>query len=355
MNAGTTLQFFQFNQNNGDGIAMPITLNGATLSDGNQTHATTVTVPVTLNAANTFNIGASTGFTFTGDIGGTGGMTKTGNGLLILKSDNDNNSIGGTLGASAGKVRLDTNLKGSGGLSATGTGIIELAEDGSHNKFIRTGDVTYAGTGKIDLKDNKLLSTMAPGTVDQTTFLYSGLQGAVQHAYNSQSWDQGGLTTSEAAATTGLTTIGITTGAARAGLGPTDTDLFGGQTYTGATTIAMYTYAGDANLDGLIDGGDYGIIDNNVTIPGADGYYNGDFNYDGVIDGGDYGIIDNNITAQGAPFPVSGAVSGGSSSAGLAGVTAVPEPASLSVLGLGAAALFGGRRRRRRRHSDPTT
>jgi len=32
------------------------------------------------------------------------------------------------------------------------------------------------------------------------------------------------------------------------------------------------------------------------------GYFNGDFNYDGHIDGGDYGIIDNNIQAQGAPL-----------------------------------------------------
>jgi hypothetical protein len=64
----------------------------------------------------------------------------------------------------------------------------------------------------------------------------------------------------------------------------------------------MYTYAGDANLDGTIDGGDYGIIDNFVQVPNADGYANGDFNYDGVIDGGDYGIIDNNVQAQGAPL-----------------------------------------------------
>jgi hypothetical protein len=149
------------------------------------------------------------------------------------------------------------------------------------------------------------------------------------------------------AAQTGLTTIGISTGAARGGLGPTDTDLFAGQTITGASTIAMYTYAGDANLDGVIDGGDYGVIDNNVQVAGASGYYNGDFNYDGVIDGGDYGIIDNNIQAQGAPFPTSGEMSGALSSSS---VSAVPEPSACGFAILTATAMSLRRRRRDSSH-----
>jgi hypothetical protein len=67
-----------------------------------------------------------------------------------------------------------------------------------------------------------------------------------------------------------------------------------------------------------------------------------------VIDGGDYGIIDNNIQAQGAPFPVSGAVDG--ASAGLSGVTAVPEPTGILAAGL---ATFGLLARRRRRGGAP--
>jgi hypothetical protein len=102
----------------------------------------------------------------------------------------------------------------------------------------------------------------------------------------------------------------------------------------------MYTYAGDGNLDGLIDGGDYGLIDNNVQIAGASGYFNGDFNYDGVIDGGDYGIIDNNIQAQGTPFSVSGVAS--------SDVTAVPEPSACGFAIFTAATAAGLRRRRRR-------
>jgi hypothetical protein len=141
-------------------------------------------------------------------------------------------------------------------------------------------------------------------------------------------------------AVAGLTTIGIATGAQMRGLGPTDTDTFAGQTITGATTIAMYTYAGDANLDGVIDGGDYGTIDNFVQVPGADGYANGDFNYDGVIDGGDYGVIDNNIQAQGPGFPTSG-----SASATLSGVTAVPEPSACGFAIVAGASLLARRRR----------
>src|SRR5687768_11579325 len=58
------------------------------------------------------------------------------------------------------------------------------------------------------------------------------------------------------------------------------------------STIAMYTYAGDANLDGEISAEDYSVIDYNV-VAGAGPWYNGDFNYDGVITADDYSVIDN--------------------------------------------------------------
>jgi hypothetical protein len=78
---------------------------------------------------------------------------------------------------------------------------------------------------------------------------------------------------------------------------------------------------------------------------------NGDFNYDGVIDGADYGVIDNTIQLQGAPFPgvVFGAAS--ASSGGLSGVTAVPEPAAggIALVTAAAAGMLRGRRRRDRR------
>jgi hypothetical protein len=278
-------------------------------------------VPIQLASTTTMTvIPAASVLTLAGDISSPNGsgITKTGQGTVELH----HMSGVGPVDVQAGKVKVLV------------TGPAPAAQ--------RTGSIdnlTIAAAARFDLTDNNLVIRHGSAGTLGSSFLYNGLQGQVQRAYNSQSWNQPGLTTSMPAATTGLTTIGISTGAAMRGLAATETDTYGGQTIDGASVIAMYTYAGDANLDGLIDGGDYGIIDNNVTIAGASGYYNGDFNYDGVIDGGDYGIIDNNITAQGAPFPVSGSV-------GLSGVTAIPEPAACGLAILIAGAALGARRRR---------
>jgi hypothetical protein len=99
-----------------------------------------------------------------------------------------------------------------------------------------------------------------------------------------------------------LTGLGSAPAAAIFRLGAGQTALFSGQTVVATDVLVKYTYAGDANLDGVIDAGDYGVIDNFAQVPGAAGYWNGDFNRDGFIDAGDYGVIDNNIQAQGTPL-----------------------------------------------------
>jgi hypothetical protein len=86
------------------------------------------------------------------------------------------------------------------------------------------------------------------------------------------------------------------------GIAGSETALFAGQTVVASDICIKYTWAGDANLDGVLDGGDYGVIDNFVQVPGASGYWNGDFNYDGAIDGGDYGILDNFIQTNPPPI-----------------------------------------------------
>ena len=73
----------------------------------------------------------------------------------------------------------------------------------------------------------------------------------------------------------------------------------------------MYTYGGDANLDGKINILDYVRIDQGIQA-GLTGWTNGDFNYDGKINILDYAnIIDQNIVNQGPAFPTAGGLDGG--------------------------------------------
>jgi hypothetical protein len=155
-------------------------------------------------------------------------------------------------------------------------------------------------TAKLDLQTSSLVIDYPAAAASPFSSLASQIALA---RGDSAAWDgPAGITSSLAATTNGLTTLGIAEAAAIYGLAPSETITVSGQTADGTSVVIKYTYAGDANLDGVVDGGDYGVIDNNVQIPGSSGYFNGDFNYDGVIDGGDYGIIDNNIQAQGTPL-----------------------------------------------------
>ena len=59
-------------------------------------------------------------------------------------------------------------------------------------------------------------------------------------------------------------------GARRVGFGAGETAIYEGQTVDSTTVIVKYTYAGDANLDGVIDADDYGTIDL-TTVAGTHG------------------------------------------------------------------------------------
>ena len=157
-------------------------------------------------------------------------------------------------------------------------------------RVIRTSTVTIAASGRLDLTDNKLI--VSGGNVGAVSDL-------VARAYGYGAWDGDGLTTSAADPQSGLNTLAVAPAEA---IGY-DGGVFGGVPVSAGDILVMYTYAGDLNLDGLVDAGDYGTIDNWVQFPGSNAYFNGDINYDGVIDAADYGIIDNTIQLQGPPIP----------------------------------------------------
>jgi hypothetical protein len=166
------------------------------------------------------------------------------------------------------------------------------------------------------------------------------MSGLIRSGRNGGGWGGGGIVTSESNATSGnFTSIGIATAQQVKSLASaTATSIWAGQVVTGSDVLVMYTYGGDANLDGKITVDDYGRIDFNVGL-GTSGWFNGDFNYDGKITVDDYGIIDFNVGIQGAPFPTS--IAAGNPPT----LSAVPEPAGLALL-VTTVSLTSRRRRR---------
>ncbi|MGE5608516.1 MAG: hypothetical protein ACM359_04635, partial [Bacillota bacterium] len=76
---------------------------------------------------------------------------------------------------------------------------------------------------------------------------------------------------------------------------------FAGQPVTENDILVKYTWNGDVNLDGMVDGDDYFLVDGGF-ISQLHGYQNGDVNFDGVVDGDDYFLIDSAfITQTGVP------------------------------------------------------
>ena len=297
------------------------------------------------NGGQLFTVNQTAAASYAGAIAGTGGLTlgPLSTNSLTLTGGGSSNSWTGATTVSAGRLRFaGADLTNSPSVTING-GTLELAP--AQTRVLRTPNLAISGTGKLDIGDNKVITQTAVGTA--TGGVYTDVTRFIQTGRGTGSWNGStGIVTSQTVATSSnFHSIGIATGSEVKGIpfSSTATAVWAGQTVTGTDTLVMYTYGGDANLDGKINVDDYGRIDFAVPL-GIAGWSNGDFNYDGKINVDDYGIIDFNVGIQGPPFPTAAT---GVSSAGL-NALAVPEPAAITLLGLGAVGATIRRRRRRR-------
>jgi hypothetical protein len=326
LDENTTAGSLQFNNANAYTIAQGTGSNSLFLDNaGSQASiivsagSHSISAPLVLSAAGLdVSTASGTALTVSSDVNTSASISKSGGGALNMK-----NIRAGGLSINGGTVRI----LGSGG-AFTSTSRLQTAP-------------TVAGGGAFDLTDNKLIIVTPGSTGSWSGSAYTGVSGLIQNGRNGSVmplWDGSGIVTSQTQATTGsFTSIGVATAAQVVPSTATATALWAGQTITGTDTLVMYTYGGDANLDGKINIDDYGHVDTSIGI-GLKGWFNGDFNYDGVINIDDYGIIDVNIGIQGTPFSTAGGAEGLS-------VVAVPEPTARGAISL-ATALLTRRRRR---------
>jgi autotransporter-associated beta strand protein len=176
-----------------------------------------------------------------------------------------------------------------------------------------TGDTTNGWTGQLDLGGNDLI--VHGGDLPTiTNQIKSGFNQS-----NSGFWNGQGITSSAAAADSSkLTAVGVISDST--GLYST----FDGQSVGSSDILVKYTYFGDANLDGKVNGSDYTLIDNGFNTHQS-GWLNGDFNYDGVVNGDDYLLIDNSFNSQPSPLAV-GVEPTEMIAATAQQIAAVPEP-----------------------------
>jgi hypothetical protein len=221
-------------------------------------------------------------------------------------------------------------ITGNGTVSVT-AGTLELPAGGGNNRVIKNASVTISGGGKLDVHDNKMI--LAATTYDAVATLVKAGQGTKVGGV--PQWNASGIVTGDASLSSTLTTLAVAT-AADAGYG--GSKLFAGFSVSASDVLVMYTYSGDANLSGFIDADDYFNVDRAYARGSVPKWNNGDFNYDGSINADDYFLIDQGYMLQTTSF----------STAAVAGVTVVPEPASLAML-VAAGSLFVRRKHLRRK------
>jgi T5SS/PEP-CTERM-associated repeat protein len=203
------------------------------------------------------------------------------------------------------------------------------------------GSLSITG-GTFDLADNDLI-LHATDVATMTALLKAG--------YNGGLWNGSGIISSEAllAGHSGQG-LGILSGANYLAL-HAGSPLLDGQTVLPTDVVVKYTYLGDLNLDGAITASDYAQIDAAYLLHPNSGntWINGDLNFDGKITAADYALMDNAYAHRNAALAATMIALhtqefGAPYTSALA-AAAAPEPASLSLLALGAAALLVRRRK----------
>ena len=280
---------------------------------------------------------------------GTLGVTKNGAGTWTLAGANT--YTGGTT-VNAGLLNAQRGFRNALVVNA-GKAAVLANGNGSNNGTSDLATLTLAGTASaptasFDLGDNA--AVIRNGTL---ATVYAQTRASFENGGN---FDFGGpgITSSAAAARAqidGATAVGVVSN-----------DNLGYTTFKGVTGLAgtaneillKYTYLGDSDLDGDVDGGDFTAFVAGIS-QGTGGWEVGDTDYNNVINGGDFtGFVTGLSAYQGnGPLLLSDdqiaglyaqLQAGTLTFAGLEAAVA-PEPASLATLA--ALAAVGLRRRRR--------
>jgi beta-glucanase (GH16 family) len=202
----------------------------------------TVAVPVTVAKDLTFTVAPASALTLTRPMTVAGGvtLTKAGTGTLELN------------GLLAGRVDLLA-------------GTTRIVSDPAANRLARVTSLNLDPAATLDLTDGALLLDSPNG--------HAPLVASLAAAYRAGRWDGAGITSSTAAADARHAT----------GLGYAD---------NASSLLIRYTFYGDADLNGNVDGADLARLVSGMQVaPGSATWAQGDFNYDQTVDADDFALF----------------------------------------------------------------
>jgi hypothetical protein len=201
----------------------------------------------------------------------------------------------------------------AGALNISGAGVVQFADNVTTGTPLGTSNVvltslSITGTGALDIGNNHLLIDYTAGNDP-----IASIAAWIAQGYAAGAWDGPGIDSSAPMVLNGFSY----------GIGYADSADPGNPAGLATDQIEIaYTLLGDANLNGIVDSNDYGIVHGNFNNGVGLSWDQGDFTYDGVENGIDMTLLAANF---GQASQAAGVLSSGPAAL-------VPEPGMVAIL-----------------------